>query len=230
MPKCVTRAAGRLDRGGDDVGLVGDRRGAEGDEQVGALARAASSSASRERVRVVRHAHLLDQRRAGGLQPLLEDAPRLVHHRRLQARQRRRREPDLQRPPRRDRQRRRLACAPPPPPRARGTRERDDLHRRHHAPGLDRREFRQRRDGQARIEAVQRVDRRAVDDEQPGRLRIEVAAAGAGLVEADVRRRCSTSRHAPRRLVLVHVAGLEPRRDDLARRPRRASRSIMLGA
>ena len=82
-------------------------------------------------------------------------------------------------------------------------------------PRLDRREFGKRRDGQAGIETVQRIDPRAVDDEQSGALGVEIAAAGAGLVEADI---LSAKRlgDAPCRFVLVDIARLKPRRDNLA--------------
>ena len=92
-------------------------------------------------------------------------------------------------------------------------------------PGFDRREFRQRRDGQARIEPVQRIDRAR------GRRRRARPPPHRGCSGRCRPRRGGYSsplqhvRDAPRRLVLVHIAGFEPRRDDFARRRRRASRA-----
>ena len=209
------RAAGLLDRGGDHVGAVGDRGGAEGDQKIRALAFQLRERFG-ERAGVVRHARLVEQRRAGGLQPLLEHAPRLVHHRWLQPGQRGRGKPDLQPFPRRDRQDRRRGARArlrrrPRPASAKGMIFTVATMR----PASTGANSGKRRDGQAGIEAVQRVDRRAVDDEEPGAFRVEIAAAGARLVEADI---LAAKRlgDAPRRLVLMHVAGLEPRRHHLA--------------
>ena len=56
-----------------------------------------------------------------------------------------------------------------------------------HAAGLDHREFRQRRNGDGRIDAVQPVDQRLVDRQHAGRVGIEIAAAGEGLFDEDAR-------------------------------------------
>ena len=53
-----------------------------------------------------------------------------------------------------------------------------------HPPGLDDGEFGKGRDRDRRIDAVQAIDRAAVDDENAGRLGIEVGAAGERRLDA----------------------------------------------
>ena len=80
-------------------------------------------------------------------------------------------------------------------------------------------EGRQGRHGDRLVELVQRIDALVIDDRQPGLAGEVIAAAGErrGDLDALAGQRLGDGR---RRLVLVHVVGIEARRDHDRRRRR----------
>ena len=68
-------AADRLDRGWNDVAPVGDRRGAEDDDHVGAIV-AGGLQRRRQGARLVRHAPIGDDARSGWREPGFESLAR----------------------------------------------------------------------------------------------------------------------------------------------------------
>ena len=216
-------AAGRLDRSGDNVGLVDDRGGAEGDQDVRPL-----PAQPGQRLGQVlpmscgtRTSSISDG--AGALQPLLEDAPRLVHHRGLQPGQHGRREPDLQRPPGRDARSAAPQSLRPLATALSGMAKGMIFTVATMRPGFDRSEFRQGRDGQARIEAVQRDrsrhGRRRTVPPAPhrgcsGRCRLRRAGRSRPSSISATRRAASSSCTSPgssrAATTVSHAAGAEP--------------------
>ena len=92
--------------------------------------------------------------------------------------------------------------------------EGNDLHRRQHLSRLDHLKAGRRRDGEALVDPVDRVDGRHIDQGQAVRIGIDIGAAGKGFGDHRMRaahRLCESRR----RLVLRHVARLEPGRHHL---------------
>ncbi len=101
-------AADRLDRRRNDIAPVGDRRGAEDDDELGACFEHFVDRLG-ERALLVRHPALGDDPGAGRRETLLRDLQGLVHHLVGEARQQRRDHADLANAIGRDADQRRLA-------------------------------------------------------------------------------------------------------------------------
>ncbi len=90
----------------------------------------------------------------------------------------------------------------------------NDLHRRQHLAFDHRIVGRQRRDRDRLVDPVHRIDRRTIDDQHAGRVGEQVAAAGEGVVGAHALARNRFGDRG-RRVVLRHVARIEPRHHDI---------------
>ena len=215
MPKCSMRAADRFDRRRDHVAPVGDGGGAEHDDQLGARLQHLVDRL-RERVLLVRHAALGDDRGAGRRQPLLR-SPCSVFSITLVASpgstSRRRRPCGSGRA--RPRTNGFSPAAERRVARGLGDRERNDLHGRDHLACDHRLEGRQRRERDRLVDAVERG--RSPPCRRPARRR-----SRANRLARPVKAR-STCTPSPgdglgdlgRGLVLGHVARLEPRHHDV---------------
>ncbi len=208
-------AADGLDRRRDDVAAVGDGRGAEHDHQFGARFKHLVDGA-RERRRLVRHAPLGNDGRASGRNARCGDLEGLLNDFRRQSGQQSRNNADLAHSIGRDANdrlglcgfRHRLVA------RTAGDRERNDLHSGDHFAFHHRLECRQRGNRHRLVDTVEPVDRVLVEHQHAGRFREQIAAAGEGAVGAHAlafHGRCDVRG----RLILRHVARLEPRHHDV---------------
>ena len=161
-------AADRLERRGDHVAPVGDGGGAEDDDHLGALPEHILERA-RERLRLVRHAPFGNDRGAGRRKPLGGDLERLVDHLRGQPGQHGGNDADLAHAIGRNPHHRPLGRGQRRVAGGGGNGEGNDLHRRDHLAGDDRLVGGERRHRDRLVDAVELVDRVAVDDQDAGR-------------------------------------------------------------
>ena len=207
--------ADRLDRGRNHVAPVGDRGGAEHDDEFGARLEHLVERLG-ERALLMRHAPLRDDGGARGRERALGDLQGLLDHLGRQAPAAGRDDADLAHAIRRDAHQRRRRCATRERRVARlaGDRERNDLHGRDHLAGDHRLVGRQRREGDRLVDLVEAVDRVLVDHQHAGGLGEQIGAAGEGAVDPHALAR-DRGRDLGRRLILRHIARLEPRHHDL---------------
>ncbi len=178
--------ADRLDRRGDYVATVGDRRRPEHQHELGAV-REHFFDRLGERGLLVRHTPLGDDLGAGRRQPLLRHLQGLLDHLGGKARQHGRHNADLANAIRRDPQQRtgRLRHRKRRVPLAPVDGERNDLDGRDHLARHHRLESGQGRKRDRLVDAVEPVDRVLVDHQHAGALGKQIGAAGERAIDPD---------------------------------------------